>query len=88
MHPSEVVLRAENYRKLFSDYRLDTKKKEYIRDKPSEWAMQFVASTNPEDVEQAIQTQSIAIQNDSRNLIPLILRVLKSGHLRKNRKRS
>jgi hypothetical protein len=76
VRPSEVVLRAENYRKMFCDYRLDTKKKQYVRDKPSEWALQLLASRNLEDVERAFQSRPLSIQNDFRPLFPLILRVL------------
>jgi hypothetical protein len=73
---SEIVLRAENYRRMFWDYRLDKKKKEYVRDKPSEWAVQLLASKTLEDVERAFGSRSLSIQNEFRPLFPLILQVL------------
>ncbi len=73
---SEVVLRAENYRRMFWDYRLDKKKKEYVRDKPSEWATRLLASKTAEDVAGAFQTRGLSIQNEVRPLFPLILQVL------------
>ena len=74
---SVVVSRAENYRRMLWDYRLDKKRKEYVRDKPSEWAMQLLASKTVEDVERAFQTQAISIQNEFRPLFPLVLKVLR-----------
>lgn len=70
-------MRAENYRKMFCDYRLDKKKKEYVRGKPSKWALQLLASNSVEDVERAFQTRPLSIQNDFRPLFPLILQVLR-----------
>jgi hypothetical protein len=54
--PSEVALRAGSYRRIFWDYRLDKKKKEYLRDKPSEWATRLLASKTVEGVERALET--------------------------------
>jgi hypothetical protein len=79
VRPSEVVLRAENYRRMFWDYRLDKKKKEYVRDKPSDWAMQLLASKTVEDVEQAFQSRPLSIQNEVRPIFPLILLVLRES---------
>jgi hypothetical protein len=76
VRPSEVVLRAENYRRMFWDYRLDKKKREYVRDKPSEWAVELLDSRSVEDVERAFQTRPFSIQNELRPLFPLILQVL------------
>jgi hypothetical protein len=76
VRPSEVALRAQNYRRMFWDYRLDKKKKEYVREKPSGWAMQLLASITVEDVERAFQAQSLSIQNEFRPLFTLILQVL------------
>lgn len=76
VRPSEVVLRAENYRRMFWDYRLDKKRKEYVREKPSEWAIQLLASKTVDDVERAFQTQSVSIQNEFRPLFRLIPQVL------------
>ncbi len=77
VRPSEVALRAENYGRMFWDYRLDKKKKEYVRDKPSEWAARLLASKTVEDVERAFQTRGLSIQNEVRPLFPLILQVLR-----------
>ena len=74
---SEVAMRADNYRRMFWDYRLDKKKKEYVRDKPSEWATRLLASKTVEDVEGAFQTRGLSIQNEVRPLFPLILQVLR-----------
>jgi hypothetical protein len=74
---SVVVSRAENYRRMFWDYRLDRKKKEYARDKPSEWTVQLLSSKTVQDVEQAFQTRPLSIQNEFRPLFPLILQVLR-----------
>lgn len=76
MRPSEVVGRAGNYRRMFWDYRLDRKKKEYVRHKPSDWAMQLLASKTVEDVERAFEARPLSIQNEFRLLFPLILQVL------------
>jgi hypothetical protein len=73
---SEVVQRADNYRRMFWDYRLDKKKKEYVRDKPSEWAMQLLASKTLEDVERAFESRPLSLQNEFRPMFPLILQVL------------
>ncbi len=77
MGASEVVLRADNYRRMFWDVRLDKKRKEYVPDKPSDWAMQLLASKTVEDVERAFQTRPLSIQNQFRPLFPLILQVLR-----------
>lgn len=77
VRPSEVALRAENYRRMFWDYRLDKKKKEYVRDKPSEWATRLLTSKTVEDVEGAFQTRGLSTQNEFRPLFPLILQVLR-----------
>lgn len=77
VRPSEVALRAENYRRMFWDYRLDKKKKEYVRDKPSEWATRLLASKTIEDVERAFETRPLSAQNEFRPLFPLILQVLR-----------
>lgn len=77
VRPSEVVLRAGNYRQMFWDYRLDKKKKEYVRDKPGEWAMQLLASRTVEEVARAFHTRPLSIQNEFRPLFPLILQVLR-----------
>jgi hypothetical protein len=74
---SEVAMRAENYQRMFWDYRLDKKKREYVRDKPSEWTTQILASKTVEDLERAFQTQPISTQNEFRPLFPLILKVLR-----------
>lgn len=62
---------------MFWDYRLDKKKREYVRDKPSEWAIQLLASKTVEDVERAFQTQPLSIQNEFRPIFPIILKVLR-----------
>ncbi|MFZ0979773.1 MAG: hypothetical protein WAN23_10265 [Candidatus Acidiferrales bacterium] len=77
VRPSEVALRAENYRRMFWDYRLDKKKKEYVRDKPSEWATRLLASKTAEDVERAFETRPLSVQNEFRPLFPLILQLLR-----------
>ena len=77
VRPSEVALRAENYRRMFWDYRLDKKRKEYVRDKPSEWATRLLASKTVEDVAGAFQTRGLSIQNEFGPLFPLILQVLR-----------
>jgi hypothetical protein len=61
---------------MFWDYRLDKKKKEYVRDKPSEWAMQLLASKTLEDVERAFESRPLSLQNEFRPMFPLILQVL------------
>ena len=82
---SEVALRAENYRRMFWLNRLDKKKKEYVRDKPSEWAIRLLASKTVEDVEGAFQTGGLSIRNEFRPLFPLILEVLREGTFPKKR---
>jgi hypothetical protein len=76
VQPLEVVLRAGNDRQMFWDYRLDKKKKEYVRAKPSDWAMQLLASKSVEDVERAFESRPLSIQNEFKPLFPLILQVL------------
>jgi hypothetical protein len=61
---------------MFWDYRLDKKKKEYVRDKPSGWAVRLLASKTIEDVERAFQMRPLSVQNEFRPIFPLILQVL------------
>jgi hypothetical protein len=76
--PSEIVARADNYRQIFWKTRLDPKKKEWVRDRPEEWAEQLLRATTEDNVRSALEVGSSAAQNEFKALVPLILSVLRS----------
>jgi hypothetical protein len=77
--PSQVMLRAQNYRRMFWTYRLRGRKndKQQVRDRPYEWAAALVAAKTADDVMRALDSSPSHIQNQFRPLTSLILQVLK-----------
>jgi hypothetical protein len=75
---SEVVLRAENYRRMFWTSRLRGKKehKKWVRDQPYEWSVALVAADTTEDATSALDTAPSHVQSELKPLVPLILQVL------------
>jgi hypothetical protein len=82
---SEVVGRADNYRGMFWTNRLRGRKgnKQWVRDKPHEWAAALVAAKTTNDAVRAIDSAPLPIQNELRLLVPLILQVLRDSDLPK-----
>lgn len=74
---SEIIGRAENYREMFWDRRLDKRKREYVREKPFDWAIALVAAKNIEEIDRALDSATDYAKSQLKPLIPLILRVLK-----------
>ena len=74
---SEVVGRAENYGRMFWNHRLDTRKNQWVRDKPYEWAVALVKAKTADDVSHALDSASHDAQTEFKPLISLILRVCK-----------
>jgi len=77
VHQSEIVGRAQNYRRMFWDRRLNKKKKEWVRDKPYEWAVALVSAKTEDAIGHALDSAPSYAQNEFKPLIPLILRVLR-----------
>lgn len=74
---SEIVGRAANYRHMFWSVRLDAKRKEYVRDKPYEWAVALVMAKSKEDVVRALDSSPNHIQSEFKPLVSLMLQVLR-----------
>jgi hypothetical protein len=76
---SEVVGRAENYRRMFWTERLRGRKgnKEWVRDKPYAWAVALVAAKTSDHAMRALDSAPIHIQSQFKPLVALILGVLK-----------
>jgi hypothetical protein len=72
---SEIVGRADNYRAMFWTTRLDRKKKEWVRDKPREWAVRLLAAKTEDEISGALDSAPLSTQNELKPLVPLILDV-------------
>lgn len=75
MNQSEILGRAHNYREMFWDKRLDKRRKEYVRDKPSEWALALIAAKNIEEIRRVLESAPIYQQSELEPMAPLILQV-------------
>lgn len=74
---SEIVLRAENYRRVFRKTRLDKRKSKWVPDKPHEWAVELVAARTEDDAMHALDSASSYAQKEFTPLVSLILQVSK-----------
>lgn len=85
---SEVVGRADNYRRMFWTYRLRKKNKdenEWVREKPYEWALALTAAKTTDDAIRALESGPLHIQNEFKSLAQLILQVLREHDFPKRR---
>lgn len=69
-NPSEIVMRAENYRRMFWTQRLRGSKEDgrWVRDKPYEWAVALLAAKTAVDASQALDSAPSYAQNELRLL--------------------
>lgn len=75
---SEIVGRANNYRRIFWKYRLDKRKKEWVQVRPQKWVRRLLAAKTEGGVRRALDSASSYAQNEFSGLVPLILTVLRA----------
>lgn len=83
---SEIVGRAENYRDLFWERRLNKKQKKWVKHKPFKWAVALAKAKTAEDVSETLDSASHFAQVEFKRQIPLILKVLKERTFLKKQK--
>ena len=67
---SEIVSRADNYRQMFWTYRLNQKKKKWVREKPQEWVEELLKARTEDDLTQVLDSAPSEAQNEFNALIP------------------
>jgi hypothetical protein len=82
---SEIALRAGNFRRMLWTFHLDTKRKEWVPDKPQEWTEQLLSVQTDEDRLKALDSAPLYVQNEFKPLAPLILKVVKEPRFPKRR---
>jgi hypothetical protein len=85
-HASEIAGRAENYRAVFWDSRLDEKIHMYVPYKPSKWAIRLLAARGAAGVKRALNLGPPYAQQQFEALIDLTLQVLREPAFPKRQK--
>jgi hypothetical protein len=73
---SEIIGRAENYRWMFWERRLDKRKGEFVRDKPYDWAVALVTAKYNQEIDRALDSATDYAKSQLKPLVPLVLKVL------------
>ena len=88
VRPEEVVGRADNYRGMFWTNRLRGRKgkKQWLRDKPHEWAVALIAAKTTDDATRVLEAAPLPVQNEFKSLAPLIVRVVRESDFPKRQR--